>query len=52
MNMDEALFKAVIEQIEADLEGGETMALAELLEYIPRKCLIAYLPEEQWSGFK
>ena len=48
---NEKLIDAVVEQIEKDLAGGEFMALAELLEYIPKNCLIAYLPEEKWSDF-
>ena len=49
--MDEALFEAVVEQIEADLSSGDLTALAEVLSYIPTNCLIAYLPEEKWSDF-
>jgi hypothetical protein len=49
--MDEALFEAVIEQIEADLSSGDLTALAELLSYIPKNCLIGFLPEERWGDF-
>jgi hypothetical protein len=48
---NEKLIDAVIGQIEKDLAGGETMALAELLDYIPKNCLIGFLPEEKWSEF-
>jgi hypothetical protein len=48
---NEKLIDAVIEQIEKDLAGGEAMALAELLDYIPKKVLIGFLPEERWGGF-
>jgi hypothetical protein len=47
----EKLIDAVIEQIEKDLAGGEAMALAELLSYIPTNCLIGFLPEERWGEF-
>ena len=48
---NEKLIDAVIEQIESDLAGGEVMALAELLSYIPKNCLIGFLPEERWGDF-
>lgn len=36
---------AVIEQIEKDFRMGDTTALEELLKYIPKQILMAYLPE-------
>jgi hypothetical protein len=47
----EKLIEAVIEQIEKDLASGEVAALAELLEYVPTKYMIGFLPEERWGEF-
>lgn len=45
------LINAVIEQIKKDIEAGDVTALDELLYYVPKKILIQYLPEEQWTKF-
>jgi len=41
------LIDLVIEQIKKDFEVGDYTAVFELLEFIPRENLIAYLPEEE-----
>ena len=40
------LVDQVIEQIKVDVEEGDFTAIAELLQFVPRKYLIGYLPEE------
>ena len=39
------LIDRVLDQIAQDLEGGDLTALEELLKFVPRENLIAYLPE-------
>ena len=41
------LIDRVMDQIAQDLEGGDLTALEELLMFVPRENLIAYLPEEK-----
>ena len=41
------LLDAVIEQIKGDIEIGDYTAIVELLAYIPRQHLLAYLPEDE-----
>ena len=41
------LIDRVMDQIAVDFEGGDLTALQELLMFVPRENLIAYLPEEK-----
>jgi hypothetical protein len=40
------LINRVMDQIEDDFDKGDLTALEELLKFVPRENLIAYLPEE------
>ena len=40
---NDKLLLYVVEQIETDLHNGEVEAVMDLLEYIPREALLAYL---------
>jgi hypothetical protein len=42
----EQLLDDVVEQIQRDLDNGDTTAIYELLEQLPDAVLEAYLPEE------
>ena len=44
--MEDPVIEAVIEQIRRDFEMDDVSALYEMLEYVPNKNLLAYLPEE------
>lgn len=46
------LINRVLEQVKADLSIGDLTALDELLTFVPRENLIAYLPEEEWSKYE
>jgi hypothetical protein len=41
------IWDEVIHQIETDLEDGDTTAIYEMLQRVPKDVLIAYLPEER-----
>ena len=43
---DETLFGKVIDQLRADIEWRDFTAIEELLKFVPRENLIAYLSEE------
>ncbi len=43
--MEDPIIEAVIAQMRIDFEMGDTTAIYELLEHIPKKNLLAYLPE-------
>jgi hypothetical protein len=43
---DEELFSQVINQLRADIAWRDFTAIEELLKFVPRENLIAYLPEE------
>ena len=45
------LIERVVEQIREDLYNG-VEPLEELLSFVPRENLIAYLPEEEWSKYE
>lgn len=45
--MDDPLIEAVIEQMKKDFEEGDVTAIYELLEFLPKKYLKGYLPEEE-----
>ena len=47
---DEELFHSVIEQLHSDIEWGNFEAIEELLKFVPRANLIAYLPEENTNA--
>jgi hypothetical protein len=44
--MEDPVIEAVIEQIKRDFEMDDVSALHEMLKYVPKKNLLAYLPEE------
>ena len=46
------LINRVLEQVKADLSIGDLTALDELLTFVPRENLIAYLPEEEWERYE
>ena len=53
--MEDPVIEAVIEQIRRDFEMDDVSSLYEMLEFLPRKNLLAYLPEEvseQLKNFK
>ena len=43
---DEELFDSVIEQLHSDIEWGNFEAIEELLKFVPRENLIAFLKED------
>jgi hypothetical protein len=45
--LDEDLFDGVIDQLRADIEWRDYTAIEELLKFVPRENLIAYLSEEK-----
>jgi hypothetical protein len=44
---DEELFHGVIEQLGSDIAWEDFTAIEELLKFVPRENLIAYLKEEK-----
>jgi hypothetical protein len=44
---DEELFDGVIDQLRSDIEWRDFTAIEELLKFVPRENLIAYLKEEK-----
>jgi hypothetical protein len=44
--MEDPIIEAVIEQIRRDFEMDDVSAIYEMLEFLPKKNLLAYLPEE------
>ena len=46
------LIERVVEEIKRDIDNGDVTALEELLSFIPKENLIAYLPEEEWERFE
>lgn len=46
------LIERIVEQIKSDLALNDVEALEELLSFVPRENLIAYLPEEEWHRFE
>ena len=49
--LNQVLLDRVVKRIELDLEQGDVSAVEELLQFIPRKNLIGFLPEEEWKNF-
>ena len=47
---DVELFDQVIDQLHSDIEWGNFEAIEELLKFVPRANLIAYLPEENTNA--
>lgn len=45
----EKIIEKVIEQIREDIRYGEIEALEELLSFLPKENLIAYLPEDNFD---
>ncbi len=46
------LIDAVIDQIEEDLFNKDISAIDELLTFVPKENLLAYLPEEEWGKYR
>jgi hypothetical protein len=44
--MEDPIIEAVIEQMRKDFEMDDVTAIYELLEFLPKKNLLGYLPEE------
>jgi len=44
--MEDPLIEAVIAQMKKDFEMGDETAIYELLEFLSKKNLLGYLPEE------
>ena len=44
--MEDPVIEAVIAQMKEDFLMGDESAIYEMLEFLPRKNLLAYLPEE------
>jgi hypothetical protein len=49
---DVYLVDVIIQQIKQDIASGDVTVLAELLERLPAKTLIAYLPEQEAEDWK
>ncbi len=47
-----SLIDRVIVEIQRDFAMGDLTALDELLTFVPKENLIAYLPEEEWSKYE
>jgi hypothetical protein len=45
--LSDILFSKVIDQLRADIEWRDYTAIEELLKFVPRENLIAYLSEER-----
>ena len=50
--MNQLLIERVVEQIKNDLAMGDVEAIEELLSFVPKENLIAYLPEEEWEKYE
>lgn len=50
--MEDPIIEAVIEQIRKDFEMNDVSSLYEMLEFLPKKNLLAYLPEEVSNHLK
>lgn len=50
--MNQLLIERVLEQIKSDLAMGDVEAIEELLSFVPKENLIAYLPEEEWEKYE
>jgi hypothetical protein len=44
--MEDPIIEAVIEQMKEDFAMQDVTAIYELLEFLPKKNLLGYLPEE------
>jgi hypothetical protein len=44
--MEDPIIEAVIQQMREDFEMDDVTAIYELLEFVPKKNLLGYLPEE------
>jgi hypothetical protein len=45
--MEDPIIEAVINQMREDFEMGDVTAIYELLEFVPKRNLLGYLPEEE-----
>jgi len=46
------LIDRVLVEIQRDFAMGDLTALDELLTFVPRENLLAYLPEEEWEQYE
>ena len=46
------LIERVLVEIQRDFAMGDLTALDELLTFVPRENLLAYLPEEEWEQYE
>ena len=47
-----SLINRVIVEIQRDFAMGDLTSLDELLSFVPRENLLAYLPEEEWEQYE
>ena len=47
-----SLINRAIEEIKSDISMGDLTALDELLSFVPRENLLAFLPEEEWEKYE
>ena len=52
VSMYDILIGRVISDISKQINDGDIEAISELLSYIPRRNLICFLPEEDWSIYE
>ncbi len=50
--LKQQLIDDVINRIKSDLSNGDETAIDELLNFIPNKNLIWFLPERDWKKYK
>ncbi len=50
--LDDPLIEAVVEQIKVDIIEQDETALYELLNFLPKRRLMGYLPEETQERLK
>ena len=46
------LIDRVLVEIQRDFAMGDLTTLDELLTFVPRENLLAYLPEEEWEQYE
>jgi len=51
-NIKQELINDVIDRIKFDLLNGDETAIDELLNFIPNKNLIYFLPERDWKKYQ
>jgi len=45
------LIDRVIQKIKEDVEYGDETAIDELLNFVDKKYLVGFLPEEEWQDY-